>query len=118
MIKRHGIGMSRIEPADRPRAHARKHRSLFVGFDEQFVDAQTPPEAHHEKSISTADVDYIRRQDLVLEFAGRWPLPDEEQNLGFAFQEAAEIVLDALPVIFGIRTRGRNEEKLGMRFSR
>jgi len=41
-------------------------------------------------------------------------LPDEEKDVGLAFQEFAEVFLDVLPISLGIRTGGRDEKKLRM----
>ena len=118
VIKRHRIGMSGIEPADRSCTDTREHSSVLVSGLNKFIDAQTTPNAHHLQGVSTTNVDDVCRQDLFPDMLFRRLLLDEQEDVRPALQKFAEILLDTLPISFGIRTRGWNKEQLRILFVR
>lgn len=110
--------MPRIEPTDCTRTDASQHRPVLIDGLEKFVDAQLPPNAHHLQSVAATNVDDIGRQNLRPDLSFCELFLDEKQDLGFAFEEPAEVFLRALPVPFRIRTRSRHKKKLRMLFVR
>jgi hypothetical protein len=117
-IERHRVGMSGIEPADRCCTDTREHSSVLVSRLNKFIDAQTTPYAHHLQRVSTANVDDVCRQDLFPDLLFRRLLLDQQEDVRPALQKFAEILLDTLPISFGIRTRGWDKEQLRILFVR
>src|SRR5580693_2651060 len=103
--------MSGIEPADRARTDTTKHSAVLIGRYQKSVDAETPPEAHHHERISASDVNDICRRDLPPDLLLRRSLLDQEEDVGSAFQEFAEVLLDVLPIYFGVRACGWHKKK-------
>ena len=112
VIKGHRIGMSGFKPADRSCTNPREHSSIFVGGFEKFIDAQTTPDAHHLQRVPTANIDDICRQQLPPDMLLRRLFFDEEEDVSSTLQELAKILLDALPIPFGIRTGSWDKKQL------
>ena len=60
VVKRHRIGMPGIKPADRSCTNPGKHRPVLVRRYQKLVDTQAPPKAHHQQSISAANINNVR----------------------------------------------------------
>jgi hypothetical protein len=68
--------------------------------------------------VSTANVDDVCRQVLFPDLLFRRLLLDQQEDVRPALQKFAEILLDTLPISFGIRTRGWDKEQLWILFVR
>jgi hypothetical protein len=68
--------------------------------------------------VSTANVDDVCRQGLFPDLLCRRLLLDQQEDVRPALQKFAEILLDTLPISFGIRTRGWDKEQLWILFVR